>query len=322
VLGREKMPGPSFKDVARLATSGLLQRYRPLLAQMVVTRYCNLDCGYCNEFDKVSKPVPTAELMRRIDKLAELKTVVLTMTGGEPLTHPDLPALVAHARSRGLVVSSITNGFLLTREWIEKLNEAGLQGLQISIDGIKPDEVSIKTLKSLRGKLDLLAEYAEFPVNINSVMGISEERTADAIEIRDLAIKLGFSHTVGVVHEGDGTLIPLSETQRDVYGRVIREGGIAHKFNYRLFQRNLTEGLPNDWKCRAGSRYLYICEFGLVHYCSQRRGEPGIPLLEYGRPDIKREFHTVKSCAPYCTLTCVHHVSTFDGLREAAGPVV
>ena len=41
------------------------------------------------------------------------------------------------------------------------------------------------------------------------------------------------------------------------------------------------EGRENEWRCRAGSRYVYICENGLVHYCSQQRGYPGVPIAEY-----------------------------------------
>ena len=310
------------RDIARLAFGGFATRHRPLLTHLVVTRYCNLDCAYCNEFDKVSKPVPLEELRARIDRLAELGNVIVTLTGGEPLTHPEHAAIIAHIRKRGMVATSITNGFLLTRPIIEAMNEAGLQGLQISIDGVRPDEVSKKTLKSLAGKLELLSKHAEFPVNINSVLGMSEERTAEAIDVRDAALKLGFSHTIGVMHEGDGTLVPLSDTQRAVYEKAVEEGGLAHRFNRWLFQQNLVENRPNDWHCRAGARYLYICEDGLVHYCSQRRGDPGIPLTDYGREDIAREYQTRKSCAPFCTVSCVQQISAFDRWRGASGPVV
>ena len=57
----------------------------------------------------------------------------------------------------------------------------------------------------------------------------------------------------------------------------------------RSFQDNLADGKPNDWRCRAGARYLYICENGLVHYCSQQRGFPGVPLAGYTIDDIRRE---------------------------------
>jgi len=75
------------------------------------------------------------------------------------------------------------------------------------------------------------------------------------------------------------------------------------------------EGRTNDWRCRAGSRYLYICEDGLVHYCSQQRGAPGVPLGDYTRADVKREFLTAKTCSPACTIGCVHKISYIDHWR-------
>lgn len=309
------MARAQLRDVARYVSTALLEPHRPLIAHLVVTRYCNLDCTYCNEFDKVSKPIAADVLRARVDRLADLGTRVLTLTGGEPLTNPAHEAVIAHARARDMVVTTITNGFLLTRERIEAMNAAGLNALQISIDGVEPDEVSKKTLKSLRGKLQLLADHAEFAVNINSVLGISEERTQDAIEVAQVARGHGFSHTVGVMHDDSGTLAPLSPTQRAVYARLMREGGIPHRFNYWTFQRNLMDGRPNGWRCRAGGRYLYVCEDGLVHYCSQRRGTPAIPLEIYSRDDVAREYATVKACAPFCTVSCVHQASFADNWR-------
>jgi MoaA/NifB/PqqE/SkfB family radical SAM enzyme len=88
------------------------------------------------------------------------------------------------------------------------------------------------------------------------------------------------------------------------------------------FQDNIALGRSNQWRCRAGARYLYICEDGLVHYCSQQRGYPAIPLEKYSIDDIRREYLTEKSCAPHCTVSCVHQVSIFDGWRDPQQPAV
>jgi hypothetical protein len=82
------------------------------------------------------------------------------------------------------------------------------------------------------------------------------------------------------------------------------------------FQDAIANGQPSDWRCRAGARYLYVCEDGLVHYCSQQRGFPGKPLDEYGIEDIRREYLTAKGCAPYCTVSCVHQVAYMDFWRH------
>ena len=83
---------------------GLVHTAHPLLVQIIPIRRCNIDCGYCNEYDKVSAPVPTDVMERRIDKLAELGTSVVAFSGGEPMLHPDLDRLLRRIRSRGMAM--------------------------------------------------------------------------------------------------------------------------------------------------------------------------------------------------------------------------
>jgi MoaA/NifB/PqqE/SkfB family radical SAM enzyme len=290
---------------------------RPIAAHLIPTRRCNLSCAYCNEYDDYSKPVPTPDLLRRIDLLADLGTAIVTFSGGEPLLHPDLDVLVERIRGRGMIATLITNGYLLTRERIQRLNGAGLDHLQISIDNVMPDEVSKKSLKVLNKKLEWLAECAEFDVVINTVVGGGISTAADALVIAKRARALGLSTTVGIIHDHSGQLLPLDARHRSIVEEIVGMGESAFDFaNYNRFQKNLASGRPNDWHCRAGARYLYVCEDGLVHWCSQQRGRPGIPLTQYGRDDLEREYHREKSCAPFCTVGCVHRVAQVDELRH------
>jgi len=291
----------------------------PLLAHLIPVRRCNLACKYCNEFDDFSKPVATPTMFQRVDKLAELRTSVITISGGEPLLHPELDEIIRRIRRRGMIAGLITNGYLLTAERIQRLNKAGLEWLQISIDNVTPDDVSKKSLKVLDKKLQLLAEHAEFHVNINSVVGGGVRNPQDALTIGKRALELGFSSTVGIIHDGEGQLQPLGEEERRVY----HEMKALEKRSFtrvNAFQDNIALGRPNQWRCRAGARYLYVCEDGLVHYCSQQRGYPGIPLEKYSVADIRREYLTEKSCAPHCTVSCVHQVSIFDAWRAPQQP--
>ncbi len=302
---------------ARMVAKALKSRRHPVEAQIIPIRRCNLSCTYCNEFDSSSQPVPAEEMLHRIDLLAALGTAAITISGGEPLLHPELDEIIRRIRSHGMLAGLITNGYMLTLGRIRRLNRAGLDQLQISIDNVEPDDVSKKSLKVVDKKLRFLAEYAEFDVNVNSVVGSSIRTPEDALVITRRALRLGFSSTVGLIHDGSGRLQPLSERQQDVYQQI---EGLKKPFYtlalYNRFQRNLARGLPNEWHCRAGSRYLYLCEDGLVHYCSQQRGYPGIPLEEYTPEDLEREYHSVKRCAPYCTISCVQRVSMIDELRE------
>jgi MoaA/NifB/PqqE/SkfB family radical SAM enzyme len=289
----------------------------PIVVHLIPIRRCNLACSYCNEYDDSSPPVPLALLCRRVDLLASLGATIITLSGGEPLLHPELDALVRHIRRRGILATLITNGYLLTPERIRRLNRAGLDYLQISIDNLRPNDVSMKSLKVLDQKLEWLARYAEFAVTVNSVLGGGMPDPEDALTIAHRARRLGFTATVGLLHGPGGQVQPLAPREREVYEQILELGKSLYSFaHYDRFQKNLIRGLPNHWHCRAGSRYLYVCEDGLVHWCSQQRGYPGIPLEEYTRAHLEREYHSRKPCAPYCTVSCVHQTAMADWFRE------
>jgi len=284
------------------------------LAHIIPMRRCNLDCTYCNEFDDTSKPVPLDVLKNRLDILADIGTSVITISGGEPLMHPELDDLIRHIRNRGMIAGLITNGFFLNKERIERLNQAGLEHLQISIDNVVPDEVSKKSLKTLDGRLVMLSELAIFQVNINSVLGSGVKNSEDALKIAHRALELGFTSTVGIIHDHNGQLKALAERDQEIFEEIMTLGKRSFsRFNH--FQHNVARGREHDWKCRAGARYLYICEDGLVHWCSQQRGYPGVPLTDYTAEMRQREFLTHKGCAPRCTVSCVQQVGIMDNWR-------
>ncbi len=299
--------------------SALASTSHPYMAHIVPMRRCNLACTYCNEYDDHSAAVPIDEMERRIDHLGRLGTSVITISGGEPLLHPELDRVIARIRKTGAIAGMITNGYLLMPERIERLNRAGLDHMQISIDNVMPDAVSKKSLKVLDAKLRMLAEHADFHVNINSVVGGGVANPEDAYTVSQRALGLGFSSTIGIIHDGSGQLKPLGEAERAVWDRVRKLTRRSYS-RFNQFQEAIANGEPNDWRCRAGSRYLYICEFGLVHYCSQQRGYPGVPLADYRRADVEREFLTEKSCSPNCTISCVHQVSYIDHWRAPQHP--
>src|SRR5499427_775469 len=214
---RRKLRAPSFQmRQAHVVAKAMKSRRHPIVAHIVPIRRCNLSCTYCNEYDDFSKPVPTELMLRRVDRLAELGTSVITISGGEPLLHPDLDQIIRRIRDCGCIATLITNGYLLTPDRIRRLNHAGLDHLQISIDNVKPDKISMKSLKVLDQKLAWLSQHACFRVNINTVLGTSE-RPGDAAAVARRARELGFATTVGIVHDGQGQLHPLGDAEHRVY---------------------------------------------------------------------------------------------------------
>jgi hypothetical protein len=126
--------------------------------------------------------------------------------------------------------------------------------------------------------------------------------------------------TVGLLHGGNG-LLDEGLLEKDDLERLYNEmqgnrrRSLTHRFGEGWEYEMIRTG-RSDWKCRAGARYVYVDEFGMVSYCSQRRGEPGTPLLEYGRHQIRHHFSERKGCEERCTIACVRRASSLDNWRH------
>lgn len=289
---------------------------RPLMAHVVVTRRCNLACGYCHEYDKAAAPVPLATLCERFDHLARLRTVFVTLTGGEALLHPDIAAVVAAVRARGMIPVMNSNGYLLSRARIEALNAAGLYALQLSIDNVRPNATTVKSLEPLRPKLRLLAAHARFRVRINTVLGSGAPR--EALEVARAVMAYGFEAKCSLVRDGQGRVMPVDAEARAVYDQLAAMRGRAPGYLSEDFQAELIAHGRVEWRCRAGARYFTVCEDGLVHLCESSHGSPGTPLADYGLAELRAAFHMKKSCAPTCAVAYAHQASRLDALRPQA----
>ena len=295
-----------------------VDRDRPLVTHLVITRRCNLSCGYCFEFDQVSQPVPLDTLKGRIDHLARLRSVFVVLTGGESLLHPDAIELVRYVCEKGMTPFLNTNGYLLTRKVIEGLNEAGLYGLQLSIDNAKPNAISKKSLKPLMPKLRLLAQHARFHVRINTVLGSSPP--AEALEVARTVIAFGFDSNCSLVRDETGALVKPDPATRAAYDEI---RGLGHRLSSFMdddYTRTLLDNGTMDWKCRAGARTFLVDESGVVQLCQPRATPDGKQLLDYTVDDIRHAFDAPKPCAATCPIAYAHHASKLDGWRSQNGP--
>ncbi len=286
--------------------------YSPFLVQMVVTRRCNLACGYCNEFDKVSNPLPLDTLKRQLDKIHELGALAVEFTGGEPLLNPDLVEAVRYATELGFPARMmISNAYLFTERRVEQLNEAGLTDLQVSIDGVKTNAMTVKVLDPLRDKLRMISERARFTVTLSAVVGAAPPH--EVLEMVDFAREMKFVPRVLLIHGEDGQ-VKLSAEELAAYEEAKRRIGRRFKESHGYRER-LLDGKPAPFKCRSGARYLYLDEFGVVHWCSQQRDDFAKPLMEYTIDDLKEQFDTIKTCCTYCTVGCARTSSAYDEWR-------
>src|SRR5437773_8558611 len=149
----------------------------------------------------------------------------------------------------------------------------------------------MKSLKVLDQKLALLAKHAVFQVNINSVLGSGVENPEDALKIAHRAIELGLTSTVGIIHDHNGQLKPLGPREIEIFEEIMTLGKRSFS-RFNVFQHNIARAQVNNWRCRSGSRYLYVCEDGLVHWCSQQRG------YQIGRASCRERGERSDVCGP------------------------
>ena len=128
------------------------QKYLTETAQIEITNKCNLSCLHCfnNSGEPLSDELTTEEICSLIDVLSSMGVHRLTLTGGEPLVHPDLFEIVEHARKAPMTVTIFTNGTLITEEHVEKFKKVGVK-VAVSVDSC--NEQTHDTFRGKKGAL-------------------------------------------------------------------------------------------------------------------------------------------------------------------------
>ena len=293
---------------ARFVLTGFKRLFdsRPVHAQLVVTYECNLACAYCHEYTHGAPLVPLAELERRVDALAELGAFAFDLLGGEPLLHPDIVPLVARIKKTqggANFVTIITNAFKLTSDLVDGFNAAGLDCMQVSVDGIDPEPGLPKSLRSVLPKLAILAERARFQVKIQTVL--TEESWRRYAEFREILAPFDFEFGFSLLHDGAGRIAIRGEHFAELLRQHELFPGMA------FFRRHAAEMLVGDfrrpWKCLGGFKYLYVNADGRAQFCSQVVGH-GVPIASLTLDDL-RDADVHKPCEAGCAVGCVRTVS-------------
>jgi pyrroloquinoline quinone biosynthesis protein E len=169
------------------------ERPTTLLAEL--THRCPLHCPYCSnplEMVRAEGELSTDDWKRIFTQARGLGVLQLGLSGGEPLVRKDLEELAAHARGLGLYSTLVTSGLGLTRPRAERLRDAGLEHIQISIQDVDPEVAEriagVSSIKQKRAAAALVKELG-FAFTINVVL---HRANLDRIgEIIDLAAALG-----------------------------------------------------------------------------------------------------------------------------------
>ena len=193
-------------------------KFMPRLIFWEVTKGCNLRCMHCRATaTELASPsdLPTAQALDIIDQIAEFANPILVLSGGEPLYRPDIFQLSKYATDKGLRVALATNGTLVTKDVAQKIVDAGVKRVSISLDGANAE--THDTFRGIPGAFDAaiygfrnLKELG-MPVQIN--MTIARHNAVELPTVLELVRGLGADalHTFLLVPVGCG--VDIAESQ-------------------------------------------------------------------------------------------------------------
>lgn len=175
---------------------GSRQLSAPLFVIWEVTGACNLRCKHC--LSDSGKPIPnelnTHEAKKLINALEMMKVFNINFSGGEPLMRPDIFELLEYASQKKIGIVLLTNGSLITKETIDRLENTNIFNLQVSIDGIGQTHDDFRGIKGSYKRavnaIKLLRD-ADYGVAISSV--VTKQNIEEIPKIIDMAVDLGAS---------------------------------------------------------------------------------------------------------------------------------
>jgi len=289
--------------------------YKPIYVKIKVNYGCNLKCEMCKHWrERREPPISMGRFREIISELAELGCKKIHFSGGEPLLRPQLPDLVEHATQLGMRVTLTTNGTLVDKEKAKRLIEAGLRGVNVSIDS--PNRKMHEKIRGVEGAfkttaraVTLFRKYAhkgKLTVRINTVVSRTNYTTLDTLP--DLAHELG-ADGINLIPVDDHCGEILSMRKKDI---ALFNAEIAPRIEARAgelgvsladddaypFGRGESEvrlgragryafGYYNKFPCYAPWTHSLIDFNGLVYVCCMTREQ--IPPLGDIRKQSFRE---------------------------------
>lgn len=312
----------TLQKIAKLAKSYIQSQFEPLplWVHLWVTDKCDLFCDYCEVVDREGKTKnPKKEDVETwIAHADDLGSTVIAFMGGEPTLRKDLADLIATANERNLITYVTTHGGLLTNDKLTEFGQAGLDCIEISLDGYHAVNGSEKTLKGNESLIDKLERTKKrYGIRYKAHQVLSPENLKETPKLIELAKRRNFPITFGLVTEfetfrgGRRTVYETPEV-RDEIDRTLqtlmrkkREGApIMTPLQYFRDARKFLDA-PLRWDCDVGSYMIQVAPSGNVFVCSKlNKREHQQPFLNIDKTYFTADKHQSKALLEKCNANC------------------
>jgi MoaA/NifB/PqqE/SkfB family radical SAM enzyme len=272
---------PMFRALKGLIKSQLMTYPLPIAMTFAITYKCQCKCVHCSagrHFRKDKKELSTEEAKKLIDDAQKLGVTIIAFTGGEPFLREDVFELISYVDKRKAMPIIFTNGQFLTEENVNKLVDAGLYSLFLSIDTIDPEEHN-----KLRGMPGLFQTGIEGVKRVKSkgiFTGLSSYATRSGTErgiykqLYELTKELGLQNIILFDCVPTGNM--LKDTSEMLTFELRSE---IHKYSAEIFKskkvpplssqawQNSVEAYLSGIGCLAGNIQFYASAYGDISPC-------------------------------------------------------
>jgi len=272
----------------------------PLNVVLSVTNRCNLNCIYCNCNNRNRKELSTKQITNLIDQMVMAGTRRLGLFGGEPLLREDIGEIIDNASNRGLLVSLITNGFLV-KDKIEKLKNLDL--IFVSLDGPEEMHDRDRGAGSFRKAIEAVKVAQKKKIPVWTIMTLTKNNIGGIDYIVRLARDMNFRAAIQFLYHNDHlgrnrqSLLPSREDcigaiEKILFYKKLRypiissSSYLSRLLKWPDFSQNIIFGPFGDLRCIAGKLYCSVDTDGTVYPCSVLIGSfAGRSFLDAGFSD-------------------------------------
>ena len=264
--------------------------YVPHVVAWNLTRRCNLECAHCyiaaGPQESAAGELDTATCLDIVDQLLAVNPApMLILSGGEPLLRRDLTEIAHHASANGATVVVGTNGTLLTDERIAALKDAGVRGVAVSVDSLRPSyhdnfrhgrgaltEVQAALARLTAARLDFIIQTTVTKGNrgeLEQLVAWSAGQGAVAFNCYFLVpTGRGASLTDLSPIDTDAVLVDLARWQQEYRGRMMVRAKCAPHFMRHVHQTDPDSPILNyQTRCPCGTQYCRITPDGKLTPC-------------------------------------------------------
>ena len=305
----------------------------PLLVQVELTEACNLKCRFCYNSQK---PRYNKNVFRMMDTLADQGVMQLTLTGGEPLMHPDFFSVLQYAVKKFPNVMILSNGALMDDESVVRISDSGVMSVSISIHGTEEVHEALTCVQgSFADSMHAIEKYLQIgrvPIASNFVLNARNKASLGQTANRFHDMGLQFMTITRFVPVGVGKAAhDLEISQADMIYAMSFADRFMKEFEYPNIE--FAEAVPHcvvpsELKylantCSYGYDRFYVDVDGNLMVCGLSRIPLGGNILEKAIADIKRDSMVYKayldgSHLPMPCRTCMALNKCHGGCRAAS----